>query len=94
MKKLTLLLSVAGLACLGGATLLLLGGSERSSCFNPGGTGHHTTTCSKYGPTLAAGRLSVGLGIALLLVGLSVIWTRRSRAARVSQDTDVQTRSE
>jgi len=50
--------------------------------------------CSRYGPTLITGRLTVGLGIALLLVGFGVFWTRRSRATRVSPAPDAYTRSE
>jgi len=83
MRRLTLLWTIAGLVCLGGVMLLLLGGSERSSCFNPGGpmlTAGRTDICSRYGPTLVAGRVTVGLGIALLLVGFGVLWARRSAA--------------
>jgi hypothetical protein len=79
MRRLTLLWSSAGLVCLGGVVLLLLGGSERSSCFNPGGpelTAGRTSTCARYGPTLVAGRITVSLGIALLLVGFGILWAR------------------
>jgi hypothetical protein len=81
MRKLTLLWSVAGLVCLGGVTIVLLGDRERSSCFNPGGNADHLSACSRYGPTIISGRIFVGLGIALLLVGFGVFWRSCSTAS-------------
>jgi preprotein translocase subunit SecG len=89
MRRLALLWSVTGLVCLGGVTLVLLGDSERASCFNPGGTASQTSTCSRYGPTLVAGRIFVLLGIALLLVAFVIFWTRRS-AASAAGETQVE----
>jgi hypothetical protein len=81
MRRLALLWSLAGLVCLAGVTLVVLGESERASCFNPGGTAGHTSTCSRYGPTLVAGRFTVILGITLLVVGIGIFWARRSVAS-------------
>lgn len=81
MRRLSLLWSLAWFVCLGGVTLVLLGDRERSSCFNPGGNADHLSACSRYGPTIISGRVFVGLGIALLLVGFGIIWRRPSAAS-------------